>query len=47
MINFDRAAVQTAVAIAALSTLVVGIVNLGFDEAKHRIAARREKGKNS
>jgi len=47
---FDRAAVQTAVAIAALSALVVKAIEIGGDEIKAALAARRtdrKKGKES
>ena len=43
--NFDKSAVHTAVAIAALSALVVGAVNIGVDEVKAILAERRAKRK--
>lgn len=47
MTAIDKSAVETAVAIAALSELVVGVINMGFDEAKRRLAARREREQGS
>ena len=45
MINLDRAAVQTAVAIAALSALVTGAITIGFDEVRRLLAEKREREK--
>jgi hypothetical protein len=43
--GLDKAAVQTAVAIAALSALVVKAIEIGGDEIKALLAERREKRK--
>lgn len=45
MINLDRAAAQTAVAIAALSALLTAAVNIGADEIRALLAERRTKRK--
>ena len=45
MSAIDRAAVQTAVAIAALSALATGIVGIGIDEVKRLLARRNEEKK--
>ena len=39
----DKDALHTALAIATLSTLVVGLINIGLDEIKARLDARRPK----
>jgi hypothetical protein len=41
----DRGAVLTATATAALSALLVGVINIGVDEVKALLAERREKRK--
>ncbi len=43
--NLDRAAIATAVATAALTTVVVGFINVGIEEVKHLLAERRERRK--
>jgi hypothetical protein len=46
MTAIDRGAVLTATATAALSALVVGIVDIGVKEIKALLAERRERRKS-
>lgn len=48
MTAIDRGAVLTATATAALSALIVGVINIGADEVKALLAERWEnKGRTS
>ena len=45
MNGIDKGHVSTEVAKAALIAFVVGVINLGFEEGKRLLAARRERAK--
>lgn len=42
----DRDAVQTALTITVLSSLLVGLINFGFDELREWRENRRDKSKD-